>query len=98
MTTVSKIHRRLPRRSATTGIGSLPHHNVDAAIEFSFQMGIPFLPQIPISNPREFMIAQALDGLPGLTIEKDGSAVLDVTRWASQSKKFDDKLRDAFDE
>lgn len=34
----------------TTAIGSLPHHNVDAALAFSFQLGIPFLPQIPIRN------------------------------------------------
>jgi hypothetical protein len=45
----------------TTGIGSLPHHNVDAALEYSFKHTLPFLPQIPTRNPREFMVAQALD-------------------------------------
>ncbi len=56
-------------RFPTTGIGSLPHHNIDAALAFSFQATIPFLPQIPIRNPWEYMIAQALEGVPGLEVE-----------------------------
>src|SRR5690242_12697554 len=72
----------------TTGIGSLPHHNVDAALEHSFRMGVPFLPQIPIRNPWEFMIAQALEGLPGLQVEKDGSVSLDAAVWAGRARAF----------
>ena len=33
----------------------------DAALAFSFSMDVPFLPQIPIRNPWEYMIAQALE-------------------------------------
>jgi hypothetical protein len=58
--------REIP--ATTTGIGSLPHHNIDAALSFSFKTGIPFLPQIPIRNPWEYMIAQALENLPGLQV------------------------------
>ena len=58
------LHQTLARR--TTGIGSLPHHNIDTALEYSFQFGLPFLPQIPIRSPWELMITQALEGLPGL--------------------------------
>jgi hypothetical protein len=80
----------------TTGIGSLPHHNIDAALEHSFQMGIPFLPQIPIRNPWEFMIAQALEGLPGLRADQDGSVTLNTDIWLSRAAGFNDRLKAAF--
>jgi len=89
MTTTARI-------PATTGIGSLPHHNIDAALEFSFRMGIPFLPQIPIRNPWEYMIAQALEGLPGLQAEADGSVSLNLDVWNSRAHAFQKKLDQAF--
>jgi hypothetical protein len=80
----------------TTGIGSLPHHNVDAALEFSFRMDIPFLPQIPIRNPWEYMIAQALEGLPGLEATSDGNVSLNVSIWESRTESFRQQLEEAF--
>jgi hypothetical protein len=86
----------LPSRQVTTAIGSLPHHNIDAALEFSFQLDIPFLPQIPIRNPWEFMIAQALEGIPGLIAEKDGSVRLDIDVWNGRGRVLDERLLAAF--
>lgn len=83
-------------KRSTTGIGSLPHHNIDAALGYSFQMGIPFLPQIPIRNPWEFMIAQALEELPGLQAETDGTATLDLDIWTSRAKDLSRRLNEAF--
>jgi hypothetical protein len=83
-------------RAHTTGIGSLPHHNADAALEYSFRMGIPFLPQIPIRNPWEFMIAQALEGLPGLQADTDGSVTLNTDIWLSRAAAFTTRLAEAF--
>jgi hypothetical protein len=80
----------------TTGIGSLPHHNVDAALEFSFQTSLPFLPQIPIRNPWEFMIPQSLDGMPGLQVEREGLALLDIDVWSGRKRILDEKLSEAF--
>lgn len=80
----------------TTMIGSLPHHNIDAALAFSFQVDIPFLPQIPIRNPWEYMIAQALEGMPGLNVEKDGSVVLDVEVWNGRAHSLDQRLLQSF--
>lgn len=80
----------------TTGIGSLPHHNADAALAYSFRMGIPFLPQIPIRNPWEFMIAQALEGLPGLQADPDGSVTLNTDVWMARSSSFSKHLDEAF--
>jgi len=82
----------------STGIGSLPHHNIDSALNFSFQCDIPFLPQIPIRNSWEFMIPQALEGLPGLEVENDGGSFLDTDVWSGLSKSFNEKLLNAFSE
>ncbi|MBI3556900.1 MAG: hypothetical protein HY074_11605 [Deltaproteobacteria bacterium] len=80
----------------TCMIGSLPHHNIDAALAMSMQVDIPFLPQIPIRNPWEFMIAQALEGMPGLNVEEDGSVALDVQVWRGRSHALNDRLLNAF--
>ena len=82
--------------SATTGIGSLPHHNIDSALAYSFLHGIPFLPQIPIRNPWEFMIPQALEDLPGLTVERDGATLLNPEIWASRTAALNERLATAF--
>jgi hypothetical protein len=82
---------------STTGIGSLPHHNVDAAIEFAFQFGIPFLPQIPVRNPWEFMIAQAIEGLPGLSADNDGSVTLNLNIWTARANELGRRLGAAFE-
>ena len=94
MTTAPEPHwiHSLPVASRTTAIGSLPHHNIDAALDYSFRLGIPFLPQIPIRNPWEYMIPQALEGLPGLQIEQDGSALVSLPVWESRAKEFGAKL------
>ncbi len=82
-------------RGSTT-IGSLPHHNVDAALACSFRTSIPFLPQIPIRNPWEYMIAQALEGLPGLQVDRDGTATINLDIWSSRSHAFQRRLDEAF--
>jgi methionine synthase II (cobalamin-independent) len=80
----------------TTGIGSLPHHNIDAALEFALRFRLPFLPQIPIRNPWEFAVAQALEGMPGIRIEHDGSATVDTDVWAGRMAALNQRLLDAF--
>lgn len=82
----------LSGRGNTTGIGSLPHHNVDAALGYCFQFTIPFLPQLPVRNVREYMIGQALAGLPGLTIGPSGEAFLHTGQWKKGSKNLMDRL------
>ncbi len=83
---------------ATTGIGSLPHHNIDAALEYAFRFEIPFLPQIPMRNPWEFSLPQGLDGIPGIRVESDGSVLLDSSVWVGRAKAFDEQLSHAFDQ
>jgi hypothetical protein len=81
----------------TTAIGSLPHHNVDAALQLSFSTSIPFLPQIPIRNPWEYMLAQALERTPGLQAENDGTVTLHLDIWESRSKALHQELTEAFE-
>jgi methionine synthase II (cobalamin-independent) len=96
MTTAERIGAK-PIPASTTGIGSLPHHNIDAALGFSFRSGVPYLPQIPLRNPWEYMIAQALEDLPGLRVERDGEVSLNLDIWKSQSDSFRVKLNRAFE-
>lgn len=85
-----------PREILTTGIGSLPHTFVDAALNFSLGLSIPFLPQVPVRNPREFMLAQALDGLPGLLDEEPGYAAVDLSKWEKGKAALKSRIESAF--
>ncbi len=76
-----------------TGIGSLPHPSIDTALHYSFRFTLPFLPQIPKRNPWEYMIPQALHGLPGLEVEPDGTCYLNLPIWSANSKEYADKLK-----
>lgn len=88
----------------TTGIGSLPHHNVDSALDYSFRHDIPFLPQLPFKSPKELMVYQTLFGFAGIEL-KDKEAVLNLKEflknrdavknkidWALKSNSFHDFL------
>lgn len=59
---------------AATGIGSLPHTDVDAALDliFKYVPQIPFWPQLPKRNIREGMIAQFSEGIPCLRVSQAG--------------------------
>ncbi len=56
-----------------TGIGSLPHTDVQEACRFIFQNlpQIPFWPQLPQLSFHENMYAQYCEGLPGLKIDEN---------------------------
>lgn len=79
-----------------TGIGSLPHHNVDAALDYAFRFSVPFLPQIPVRNPREFMIRQALEKIPGIEAGDRGEVCLRLESWEKQSDALSAELERAF--
>lgn len=84
------------KRPLTTGIGSLPHSYVDSALNYSFRHSISFLPQIPIRNPKEFMIFQSLDGLPGLHEGNNGEPLLDLNQWANKTHSLKNQLEQFF--
>src|SRR5215470_33669 len=73
---------------ATTGIGSLPHTQLEMGLQMALQVDIPYLPQLPTGNPSELMIAGALDGIPGLTYDAEGACTIDVPQWESARLGF----------
>lgn len=66
---------------ATTGIGSLPHTQLELALQMALQQDLPFLPQLPAQQPSELMIPAALEGLPGLAFDADGSCTVQFDTW-----------------
>lgn len=61
-------------KGLATGIGSLPHKDVEGALDliFKYTPHIPFWPQLPKRDIREGMIAQFSEGLPCLRVSRDG--------------------------
>ncbi|MHB8417210.1 MAG: uroporphyrinogen decarboxylase/cobalamine-independent methonine synthase family protein [Myxococcales bacterium] len=82
---------------ATTGIGSLPHTQMELALQQSFSLDIPYLPQLPRRDPAELMIAQALDGLPGLRWDAEGTPTVRLEDWRRGAAAFDRRLSRALD-
>lgn len=79
----------------STGIGSLPHINIDSALAYSFRFDIPFLPQIPVYNDNEYMLYQSLHSLPGMKKPENGIPHLDLKEWLRHRQSFRDKAKRA---
>ncbi len=58
----------------TTAIGSLPHTDPAKAARFVLESGcdIPFWPQLPKRNFREWMVPQYASAFPGFTLDEEG--------------------------
>jgi methionine synthase II (cobalamin-independent) len=73
---------------ATTGIGSLPHTQLEMGLQMGLQVEIPYLPQLAAGTPSELMIPAALDGLPGLQFDGEGVATVDLPAWEAARDAF----------
>lgn len=63
---------------ATAGVGSLPHLDPAEAAAFAIgEFDIATVPTMPFRSPRESMLGQALVGVSGVSIDGDGSIVVD---------------------
>jgi methionine synthase II (cobalamin-independent) len=80
---------------ATTGIGSLPHTQLELGLQAALALDIPFLPQLPVGRPSEFMIPQALEGLPGLRWDDEGMCTVDLGAWEAGRAEFEARLETA---
>jgi hypothetical protein len=69
---------RLPAGVATA-IGALPHTDVDDAVTFVLERAprLPFAPRLPRRSPLEGKVAQVVHGVPGVSVEVDGSVTVD---------------------
>jgi hypothetical protein len=81
----------------TTGIGSLPHRSVTEAMHQAFRVDVPYLPELPMRDPREFMLAHATEGIPGIVSDREGMVALDLDEWKKGRGAFDDKLHAAIE-
>lgn len=83
--------------AATIGVGGLPHRDVDAASEFSFDaFDVLTLPSLPRRCPAEAPIAQALVGAPGVTLGQYGTVAIDVSRLDPEAEVQTDFESDRF--
>lgn len=85
---------RLPRPPAlsTMAIGSLPHTQLELAMQQALTLDVPTLPQLPRANSAEFMVPEALEGLPGMTFDAEGRTSVDVARWREGAREFGERL------
>jgi hypothetical protein len=77
---------------ATTAIGSLPHTQGELGLQLALQLDVPFLPEFPQANPGEFMMASALEGLPGLSFDAQGMCTVDRRAFAADAGAFGARL------
>ncbi|MEW6434632.1 MAG: hypothetical protein AB1730_24290 [Myxococcota bacterium] len=94
MTSARKALQLLPP-CATTGIGSLPHSQGELALQMALQQDVPYLPQLPAGSPSELMIPAALDGVPGLTLDAEGTCTIDLEVWRKSRDRFTARIEDA---
>jgi hypothetical protein len=79
-------------RGAITGIGSLPHTQMELALQMALAVDVPYLPQLPAQNPAEPMVPAALEGLPGLEAGEDGACSVDLGAWEAGRAELDARI------
>lgn len=80
-------------RGLATGIGSLPHKDVESALDliFEYTPNIAFWPQLPKRNVREGMVAQFAEGLPCIKATDKG-LIFDPDNKEQELEKFYEKI------
>lgn len=82
---------------ATSGIGSLPHTQLELALQQALLLDIPAAPQLPRRDATEYMVPQALEGLHGLRADAEGNAELDLGDWRRAAATLDARLDQALE-
>jgi hypothetical protein len=77
---------------ATSSIGSLPHTQLELALQQALLVDIPAAPQLPRRDAAEYMVPQGLEGLHGLRADGEGNAELDVGDWRRGAATLDARL------
>ncbi len=82
---------------AATGVDSLPHRDARAAAEFACrEYELVVIPSLPRRSPAEAMIAQAVVGIPGVTLGQYGSIAVDVDTIDPEAPVVTDVGSDSF--
>ena len=77
----------------TAAIGSLPHDRCEQALPLAFLLDVPTLPQLPQRDAAEYMLPQALEGMPGLRHDAAGMVRVELDRWRAEAGPFERSLR-----
>lgn len=78
-------------------IGSLPHRDPGAAAAFALsEFDIATIPTLPIRSPAEGLVAQAIAGLPGVSLGQYGSFAIDPVGLTEDTPITTDLTSDAF--
>ena len=59
----------------TTGMGILPHKEMERALSVAMSVDIPFWPQLPKMNYFEDMYVQASENFPGIVLEPENRRI-----------------------
>lgn len=86
-----------PAPLSTTGIGSLPHTQLEMAMQQALSTDVPYLPELPKRTPNEALAAQVLDALPGLKLLPGGLLTVDFDGWKAGAFALDARLDEAKD-
>jgi hypothetical protein len=82
---------------AVCGVGSLPHRDAAAAAAFAIgEFDIATIPTLPTRSPAETMIAQAVVGVPGVSLGQYGSFAVDPSCKTDDMPVKTDLAHDAF--
>jgi hypothetical protein len=82
------VSRPLPPALSTFAVGSLPHTQLELALQVGLSLDVPTLPQLPRAHASEYMLPQALEGLPGLVVGPEGRAQVDPAAWSAGAPAF----------
>jgi len=79
----------------TTGMGILPHRDIDKALDVAFRVDIPFWPQLPHINYHEDMYAQFSENFPGMQVDLENERVtFDKNRFYEEYPDFYERIDD----
>lgn len=81
----------------STAVGSLPHHDAHVAACVALEAtSLPCVPSLPRRSPNESMLAQAVVGLDGVTVDAHANLVVDLAVLDPASPVMTDVTHDAF--
>ncbi|MEK7400213.1 MAG: hypothetical protein AAB116_24985 [Candidatus Poribacteria bacterium] len=79
----------------TTGMGILPHKNIDKALDLAFRMDVPFWPQLPRVHYHEDMYVQFSENFPGMKIDLNEKRIsLDKDKFYEEFPAFYERIDD----
>lgn len=79
----------------TTGMGILPHRDMEKALDVAFRVDVPFWPQLPHIHYHEDMYAQFSEHFPGMRVDLENKRVtFDKGRFYEEYPAFFDRMED----